>query len=443
VQQKASTRFVAYDEFFTIRKRPDESLPALSARVEQAMARIQQLRPSTFDLKTSDAELSCMAMMHALGDEYKHFTSSLALLTDLDKVKVKAAFQTEEINRRPRPDASPTSALSTSIPTCRCDPSSSCAFCDKAGHCQCKCYALQRAKETFKSSKRSGRRPNQANTTSATPGTPSTMSTAATANVAAQDVVERAGNASLRSIDPCDALSPLQLDADVDWNADTGATSHMTPHRYWLRNYRPKRIPIKLADNTVVYSAGVGSVVFHPNLEGKRGRAVEFSNVLHVPHLRNNLLAVLYLTRRSAIVVNINATQMSFARSGGPPLFVAPINEHNAAFLDGVTEPITEFANAATTIPLDLSLWHRRLAHHNLVDVKALNERNLVTGMRLDIKSAPDPICEPCLAGKMHANPLPTMEGDFVVAESQLVDFYLETSYKFLGRRPSVSRVPV
>jgi hypothetical protein len=211
------------------------------------MARIQQLRPSTFDLKTSDAKLSCMAMMHALGDEYKHFTSSLALLTDLDKDKVKVAFQTEEINRRPRPDASPTSALSTSIPTCRCDPSSSCAFCDKAGHCQCKCYALQRAKETFKSSKHSGRRPNQANTTSATPGTPSTTSTAATANVAAQDVAERAGNASLRSIDPCDALSPLQLDADVDWNADTGATSHMTPHRHWLRNYTPKRIPIKLA----------------------------------------------------------------------------------------------------------------------------------------------------------------------------------------------------
>jgi hypothetical protein len=62
------------------------------------MASIQQLRPSTFNLKTLDDELSCMAMMHALGDEYKHFTSSLALLTDLDKDKVKVAFQTEEIN---------------------------------------------------------------------------------------------------------------------------------------------------------------------------------------------------------------------------------------------------------------------------------------------------------------------------------------------------------
>jgi hypothetical protein len=161
VQQKASTRFVAYEEFFSIRKRSDESLPALSARVEQAMARIQELRPISFDLKTSDAELSCMAMMHALGPEYSHFTSSLALLTDLDKDKVKAAFQTEEINRRPRSDPHPpsgSSALSTSTSSCSCNHSAPCAFCDKTGHCQCKCYSLQRAKDTYKSSKRTGRR---------------------------------------------------------------------------------------------------------------------------------------------------------------------------------------------------------------------------------------------------------------------------------------------
>ena len=187
VQQKASTHFVAYDEFFTIRKRPEESLPALSARVQQAMARIQQLCPSTFTLKTSDNELSCMAMMHALGDDYKHFTSSLAPLTDLDKVKVKAAFQTEEINCHPRPDPSASSALSASTTsTCRCNPALSCAFCDKTGHCQCKCYTLQCAKDNYKSSKRSGRRPNQANTTSATPPTPLTMSTTDTANVASR-----------------------------------------------------------------------------------------------------------------------------------------------------------------------------------------------------------------------------------------------------------------
>ncbi|EGN99711.1 hypothetical protein SERLA73DRAFT_72511 [Serpula lacrymans var. lacrymans S7.3] len=44
-------------------------------------------------------------------------------------------------------------------------------------------------------------------------------------------VAESARNASLHSIHPSDPHCPLQLDANIDWNADTGATSHMTPYR--------------------------------------------------------------------------------------------------------------------------------------------------------------------------------------------------------------------
>jgi hypothetical protein len=43
-------------------------------------------------------------------------------------------------------------------------------------------------------------------------------------------------NASaLSTFDP----TTLQSDADFHWLADTGATSHMTPHRAWMRNYTP------------------------------------------------------------------------------------------------------------------------------------------------------------------------------------------------------------
>ncbi|KAF8551006.1 hypothetical protein OG21DRAFT_1418738, partial [Imleria badia] len=38
-------------------------------------------------------------------------------------------------------------------------------------------------------------------------------------------------------------------------------------------------MPITLENNTVVYSAGVGSVIFHPVIEEK---AVEFTCILHV-----------------------------------------------------------------------------------------------------------------------------------------------------------------
>ena len=88
----------------------------------------------------------------------------------------------------------------------------------------------------------------------------------------------------------------------------------MTPHHHWLRNYVPKCVPIKLADNKTVYSAGEGTVVF------------------------------------------------------------------------------------------------KRLAHHHYEGVKKLLKKKLVTGMTLDSSVAPHPIYEPCLAGKMHANPFPPSE---------------------------------
>jgi hypothetical protein len=97
---------------------------------------------------------------------------------------------------------------------------------------------------------------------------------------------EFAGNAS-------HLLAGAQSHANhADWNADTGATSIMTPH-HWMHNYTPKHVPVKLADETIIYSAGIGSVFFEPEIEGRKTEAIEFTRVLHVPQLGNNLLAVL------------------------------------------------------------------------------------------------------------------------------------------------------
>jgi len=161
----------------------------------------------------------------------------------------------------------------------------------------------------------------------------------------AQSVTEFAGNASLRSFDSSYPLCPLQLDAHADWNADTGATSHMTPHRHWLQNYAPKYVAIKLADNNIVYSTGVGTVVFSPVINRKTVRSVEFTRVLHVPDLRNNLLSVLYLTRNIRFTVHITVSQMSFECPTGTPLFVAGISSSNTAFLDGSTVPLAEYVS--------------------------------------------------------------------------------------------------
>jgi hypothetical protein len=181
----------------------------------------------------------------------------------------------------------------------------------------------------------------------------------------------------------------------------------MTPHSHWIHNYTPFRTPIRLANDLVVYSAGIGSIVFTPTIKGKTTRKLEFARVLHVPDLRTNLISILYLTRHKGFTVNINACEMQFL-CNGTLLFTTQINENNAAFLDSATDANLESAHLMSTLPLNLSLWHRCLAHHDYNSVKHMIMHQPVTGIDIKSKQPPDSICQPCLSVKMNANPFPS-----------------------------------
>jgi hypothetical protein len=122
--------------------------------------------------------------------------------------------------------------------------------------------------------------------------------------------------------------------------------------------------------------------------------------------LHHNLLSVLFLTKQRKFKVHIDADHMHFFLNGDR-LFVASINDDNSAFLDDNTQSHLESAQITSTLPLNYELWHCQLAHVNHDDVKKLSSQDLVTGLKLDSKIAPDPICKSCLAGKMKTNPFP------------------------------------
>ncbi|EGO30424.1 hypothetical protein SERLADRAFT_338150, partial [Serpula lacrymans var. lacrymans S7.9] len=137
-----------------------------------------------------------------------------------------------------------------------------CDFCGLLGHTQDKCHryiaSCQQAMEGAKNHYKCGHKAQAGSSNSQQPKfLPNTANSSTV-------VTESAGNTSLCSIHPSDPHCPLQLDADINWNADTGATSHMTPHHHWVHHYTPYCVPIKLADHTIVYLAGVGTVVFNP-----------------------------------------------------------------------------------------------------------------------------------------------------------------------------------
>ena len=175
-----------------------------------------------------------------------------------------------------------------------------------------------------------------------------------------------------------------------------------------MRNLKPHRVQIRLADGSVVYSEGVGSVRFNPVVNGQEMAPLEFTNVLYVPALCSNLFSVLYLTLHCHFTVCIEQDTMHFI-SDNKVAFQAKTGASNSAFLVGDTIPVEEFASlsSATTLSLNWDLWHRRLCHHHLAGIKKLYSGNLVTGFKLDSQADPDPVCEACKAGKMHADPFP------------------------------------
>jgi hypothetical protein len=339
------------------------------------------LRPKDFTLEKLDEELQCMAIIRALPEDYKHLSASLLLMPSLDKETILQAFRSEELNRH-RQVENLNQALGQRKPFKR---TGKCYKCGKEGHWSNRC------------------RDNNDKQAYNTEGAKKTEEKVA--------VTEFAGKASAVSEHEANSTSSNVF----HWNTDTGATSSMTPHRHWIRNYTPYRVPIRLADHRIIYSKGVGTVRFRPSsINGKQNRDVEFTRVLHVPALCNNLLSVLYLTKFKDIDVYISSDKMHFMDPDQNVLFRASIGSDNIGYLDGTTIDakidITESVQLVSAIPLNLSLWHKRLGHQNYDDIKLMISKDMVVGLKLDSNEKPDPICEPCLAGKMHANPFPSTE---------------------------------
>ena len=386
IQQRTAPRFNAYHTLLSIQKDEKESIDAVINRVDQQIRVIKSLSPPSFTLDNLYDELATMAIIRSLPHDFNEVIRTISVLDVFDKQKVINGLRNLDDNMRNLSSAG--TVLSTTS-----HPSSSsnnrqknrpkCTFCQKLGHLEEKCFMKERLQRMTQDQARSNTP--SSNNASAPPQTASVSSAS------------------------CLYSSPLQSETYLSWNADSGASSHMTPHRHWLRNYKPYSIEIKLADGSSIYSEGIGNVRFEPVIEGRSAHAVEFSNVLHVPSLRNNLLSVLYLTMNRHFHVRIIKDTMNFELDNRL-LFVAKVNSSNSAFLQGQTIPLEQCANlsSSTTIPLDLSLWHRRLCHHNYSGVRKLVKEGLVTGLKLDSPAMPDPICEPCIAGKMTADPFPS-----------------------------------
>ncbi len=409
IQQRTAPRFNAYHALLSVEKSDSESLEALINRVDEQIRVIKSLSPSSFTLDDLYDELAVMAIIRALPHSFDDVVRTISVLDKFDKQSViqslrnmdhtranlsstTSAFAASSAPAKRSQNAStspPSTSLSQNSQN-RGSNRSKCNFCSRSGHVEAKCFLKERLM----------RQHSLPLSSTATPASLTSQST--------QPAPNPPQSASIASASAL--FSAASPDAHFSsWNADTGASAHMTFNRHWMRNMTPHRIPIRLADGSMVYSEGIGTVQFSPVVNGQEMALLEFSNVLYVPSLSSNLLSVLYLTMHRAFTIHIERDTLHFIRDS-KILFQACVSASNSAFLLGETIPVQQIASLSSTspLPIDLSLWHRRLCHHHLAGVKKLLSGNLVTGFRLDSQADPDPVCEACKAGKMHANPFPT-----------------------------------
>jgi hypothetical protein len=284
LQQAPGTRVSAYNELFGIVKGPNESLTHLVSCVSDAMGRIQELHPATdFNIVKLDEELQLVAMLRALPRaEYGDFMSSLMRTKKLTLTHAKAAFHVRETERNavhgpliaPAGGAALFTSSSPNNSKAVTSKDALCIVCGQGNHPLEKCFDLIKAKELRAKRQKSYNKDQRARRAAGTPAT-------------APAVVEAALAASLCSSTPSGSL------ADAHWIADTGATSHMKPHLSWFVQYKPFVTPIRVANDAVVFSEGVGTIVLQPTAPGLR--ELGLSRVLHVLEVQNNLLSVLHL----------------------------------------------------------------------------------------------------------------------------------------------------
>lgn len=99
---------------------------------------------------------------------------------------------------------------------------------------------------------------------------------------------------------------------------------------------------------------------------------------------------------------------MSFLNQG-EHLFIAHIDEGNAAYLNGNTKSQEESASLMAQWPFLLyELWHRHLAHHSYDVIAKMICDNMGIGLSTKPVSKPTTVCKPCLARKMSAKPCPS-----------------------------------
>lgn len=179
------------------------------------------------------------------------------------------------------------------------------------------------------------------------------------------------------------------------WIVDSGASSHMSPHRELFTTYvkfeEPE--PITIGDGTKLEALGEGNIPFlTDDFEGT------FTKVLWVPGLKANLFSVgKAMDLNCSVAFDHQSANVYLYRDKKVVLSGTKQPDSNY-FIIEMEPSLKQYDEEHAFVGASYSDWHKRLAHCSIDTVKALAKSDAVKGMK--IWSDPKHECEACVMGK-------------------------------------------
>lgn len=186
-----------------------------------------------------------------------------------------------------------------------------------------------------------------------------------------------------------------------EWILDSGASFHMTNRRDWLNNYERLNEPVQIscANGNRVEGEGRGDVCSDE-------LNVSVKGAIFVPKLATNLLSVSTLVNRNFVVVfskrGCELYKSEECQVNGKVELVC--KEEKGIYLVKSNFNPHMFSALKTKVDDEVQLWHRRLGHLGLANMKILRDK-LARGISF---KDPDSVqCVSCLKGKQTTLPFP------------------------------------
>ncbi|UYV69112.1 hypothetical protein LAZ67_6002474, partial [Cordylochernes scorpioides] len=185
------------------------------------------------------------------------------------------------------------------------------------------------------------------------------------------------------------------------WIIDSAFTSHMTSHGDWIEHKTEERRSIQVAEEgRHIESTSSGLIQATVQGKDKLNNAVTLHNVLHVPHLKGNLMSIPSVVRRgNSVLLNSEGAYIysSDDKLIGTGNFDGNMYTLNLSRLSEATHVPSE--HCLISKDNSRTAWHRRLGHPSDNKLDLIFKNNLLKG--LDSINGTLDQCDACSLGKM------------------------------------------